>query len=331
MKEKSINILGYVISVSLIIFSVFYFDWDQVIKVITGVNPWFFPFLFLVYFIDFMLRAYRWKLLLYPIKKNPSFSKLFYSYNLSSFANVFLPARLGEFFRIYVTGQEEKIYKRTILGTLFLERILDVLGIGVLIVFTILFTKISTAENDILSTLRFWALIFISVFFISLLFVILIKRFAFLKNKVGKLEKITEMLEPIYQGFSSVEQISLLCYLVVLSIFMWMLNATILYLYMIALSFETGFTDSVIVLTFQLLGEFIPSAPSSIGTFHASTVIGATFVDLTKDQGLVLAIFNHFYEIIVKVVFGIIAIQALNFNFKKELKKFKMSHTLNTK
>ena len=127
------------------------------------------------------------------------------------------------------------------------------------------------------------------------------------------------MLEPIYHGFSSVRDFLLLFYLIVLSIFMWILNATILYLYMCSLSFGTYFIDSIIVLTSQLFGEFVPAAPASVGTFHAATVIGSKFVGLTADQGLVLGILNHLFENVVKVIFGLISIQLLNFKFRKVL------------
>lgn len=331
MNTRNLKIFGWTVSLALIVFALFYFDWGKVYRAIEGVNLWFLPLLFFVYMFDFTLRTFRWKLLLSPIKSEVSFPKLFHSYNISCFANVFLPVRIGEFFRVLITGKEENISKRTILGTIFLERILDILGIGIVVILTILtiaFTKISTLDTNILFIFCFWAFIFIAGFLLSVIFVLIIKRFSFIKQKSKRIDKIIEILEPVYHGFSSVRDFLLLFYLVILSIFMWILNAIILYIYMYSLSFDTGFFDSIIVLVFQLFGEFVPAAPSSVGTFHASTVIGSKVVGLTADQGLVLGVLNHFIENVVKIIFGLFSIQLLNFKFRKILQDISLNKKL---
>lgn len=320
MKIRYIKISGWIISLALIIFAIFYFDWGKTLNVLKVVNAWFFLYLFFIYIIDYVLRAFRWKLLIYPIKRTTSLRKLFYSYNISQFANVFLPAKTGELFRVLITSKEEKISKRTILGTLFLERSFDIFGMGVLILVVVFFSKIKTLDKNVLSNLLFFASIFFVFFSFMVLSILLIKRLSFIKKKSLKLKKIIEFLEPFYHGFSSIRQFSLLLSVMILSIFMWGLNAFILYLYTLSLSLGISFFDSIVILLFQLLGELIPSAPSSVGTFHASTVIGGNFVGLTKDQGIALGLLNHSYDIFVRLIFGFVSIQLSSFAFKKGLK-----------
>lgn len=319
LNNKGVKVLGWVISAALVIYAVFYVNWRDVISILKTVNPWFFPLLFVIYLFDFYLRAFRWKLLLYPVRKTASLQKLFYSYNIAYFSNIFMPARTGELFRVFITGKEEQISKRTVLGTLILERILDIFGIGVLITFVIFFFKIRALQGGARETLLFWTTILLGVVFCATACALLVHQFVLKSKRPGRLRRIAEFLEPVYQGFSSARQVPLLLCIVCLSVFMWVFNSFILYMYMLALSFGSKFSDSIIVLAFQLIGEFIPSAPSSIGTFHASTVIGSKFIGLTANQGLVLGILNHTYDLVIRIIFGLISIQLLNFNFKKGL------------
>lgn len=319
LNSKSVKVLGWVISAALVIYAVFYVNWRDVISILKTVNSWFFPLLLVIYLFDFYLRAFRWKLLLYPVRKTASLQKLFYSYNVAYFSNIFMPARTGELFRVFITGKKEQISKRTVLGTLILERILDIFGMGILIAFVVFFFKIRSFQGNTRATFLFWVAVLLGVVFCATACALLIHRFFLKKKRPGRIGKIAEFLEPVYHGFYSARQVPLLLCIIGLSIFMWVFNSFILYMYMLALSLGSKFSDSVIVLAFQLIGEFIPSAPSSIGTFHASTVIGGKFIGLTADQGLVLGILNHAYDLVIRVIFGLISIQLLNFNFRKGL------------
>ncbi len=323
LNNKGVIVLGWVISAALVIYAVFYVNWRDVFSILKAVNPWFFPLLIVIYLFDFYLRAFRWKLLLYPVSKTASLQKLFYSYNIAYFSNIFMPARAGELFRVFITGKEEQISKRTVLGTLILERILDIFGMGVLIALVMFFFNIRTPQGDTRTTLLFGAAMLIGVVLCATACALFIYRFIIRSKRSGKIGKIAEFLEPIYRGFSSTRQVPLLLCIIGLSIFMWIFNSFILYMYMLALSYGPKFSDSIIVLAFQLVGEFIPSAPSSIGTFHASTVIGGKFIGLTADQGLVLGILNHIYDLAIRVIFGLMSIHLMNFNFKKGLKDFR--------
>ena len=308
--------------------AIFYFDWRQVWIAIKNVNPWFLPLFFVIYVFDFYIRAYRWKLILFPVKSDVSFIKLFYSYNIAYFANVFLPARLGELLRVIITGREESISKRTILGTLFVERVFDIFGMGLLIFLTFLFLHRDVLDYTTRDTMIMWSFIFIAIFAFVVISVLYIKHFDSFTVKVPKLRKAVDMVTPFYKGLLSLKRLQILFFLSILSFLMWVFNAFILYVYILALSFDNTFLDSVIVLLFQLIGEFIPSAPSSIGTFHASTVLGGKFIGLSPDQGLVLGILNHTVDLIIRFSIGLVSISLLRFNFFNELKKLKNEHNL---
>jgi len=69
----------------------------------------------------FIPRAYRWRLLLKPLK-NTRFGNAFGSLSIGFMANSVLPARGGEFVRAFAIGQTEKMSKSASFATIIVER-----------------------------------------------------------------------------------------------------------------------------------------------------------------------------------------------------------------
>ena len=70
------------------------------------------------------LRAVRWKFLLEPVKKGTSVHVLFSAVMIGYMVNNILP-RVGELVRAYVAGRLEGMPKSSTLGTVVIERIID--------------------------------------------------------------------------------------------------------------------------------------------------------------------------------------------------------------
>src|SRR5579863_9989320 len=74
-----------------------------------------------VYLLGYIIRGFRWEVLLSPIKKC-NFQSLFPTLVIGFMANNLLPARAGEFVRAYLNGTKEKISRSASLATILLER-----------------------------------------------------------------------------------------------------------------------------------------------------------------------------------------------------------------
>ncbi len=181
-------------------------------------------------------------------------------------------------------------------------------------------------DGSPLKNLFFWGGLFIAIPFLVMTSLLLYRYLASSYKPEGSIKKWINRIEPVFHGFSSTYSPPLLFGLIGLSLLMWVLNAFILYLYMQSLSFGAPFHSAVIVLLFQLLGEFIPSAPSSVGTFHASTIIGCKIVHLSEVLGLALGFLNHFYDVIIKCIFGALSVPFLNLDFKNQLLDIKLKN-----
>lgn len=87
---------------------------------------------FVVYYLGFPLRGYRWATLLrgagYKIRPRDATEVLF----LSWLVNCIVPAKLGDVYRAYLLKLNSPVSATKTLGTIFIERILDLFGIAIL-------------------------------------------------------------------------------------------------------------------------------------------------------------------------------------------------------
>ena len=97
-------------------------------------NLWLFLAAFAVYYLSFPIRVLRWKLLLQNVgyRKEqgvqlPGFWHLTKILYLSWFANVIVPAKLGDVYRAYLLRQEADVSTTRSFGTVLAERILDLI------------------------------------------------------------------------------------------------------------------------------------------------------------------------------------------------------------
>lgn len=84
------------------------------------------------------LRAFRWGVLLAPLRKIPS-GQLFSATSIGFMCNNLLPMRLGEFVRAYVLGRSAGVHASAALATIVVERLFDLFAMlaifGILLIF----------------------------------------------------------------------------------------------------------------------------------------------------------------------------------------------------
>lgn len=88
---------------------------------------------FVIYYLSFPLRALRWRILLQNVgfsRANgelPRFWKLVEIIYISFFANVIVPAKLGDLYRAYLLHQDTGVSATRSFGTVLAERLLDLI------------------------------------------------------------------------------------------------------------------------------------------------------------------------------------------------------------
>lgn len=128
---------GLAIAIILFVFRSFNIDLAQTLEYMRGANPLLMLTALLVFYMTFPLRAFRWRMLLrnaeVPVDEGrhtwasmPALMEYIY---LSWFANCIVPAKLGDAYRGYLLKHNGQVSFSATFGTIFAERLLDMLGL----------------------------------------------------------------------------------------------------------------------------------------------------------------------------------------------------------
>ena len=225
------------------------------------------------------VRALRWKYLIGHVKENLSTRNLFSAVMIGYMVNNVLP-RVGELIRPYVAGKLEGISKSAALGSVVIERIIDMITF-----FFILCLVLFLYPNSLDA---FWEnadsfrLLFLAGSILSLLiFVVIFLKSESIFQLVRYIKPIVparyrnnvdSLLESFLSGFRVATQREKFLSIVALSLVIWFLYGLGLYVPFFAFeslaNLHLGFSASIILLTVTSIAFVLP-APGAFGTYHS--------------------------------------------------------------
>lgn len=143
MKKKIITIAKYLFFLGLGIFLVWWSIKDlnkeqesQIKTALRQANYLLFIPVFFILILSHFIRSLRWRLLIEPLGHNPKVSNTFFAVMIGYLANQAVP-RLGEVLKCTVLTRYEKIPADKLIGTIILERIIDVLSLLLVFITTL--------------------------------------------------------------------------------------------------------------------------------------------------------------------------------------------------
>ncbi|NQU66482.1 MAG: flippase-like domain-containing protein [Candidatus Marinimicrobia bacterium] len=288
------TILGVLLSFAGIYWAFRGYDFNDLINSIRHSRFIFIILAMALLLLSVWIRAIRWEFFFRHEKKLPLYS-LFKAEMIGYFGNSVLPLRLGELLRVYIVKQEHQVTGSFVLGTVVLERLLDTVG---LLTFSLLMLFIAPIPADIKWFIQI-ATIVIIVLAAVLVFVVL---------KVHRIKTDNYIVEKIKIFFSGFHVLGgkLSGYTLFITLLLWAIYWFDVHLINLALGLNLSMSGSLLVLIISSLAYSIPSAPGTIGTYHAAvkyvliTMIGG----YSPDQGVTFGIILHAYGYILFTVLG---------------------------
>jgi len=137
------TIVSFLIAIAVVGFALtrFHLDLGAVLTQMSHANPGYLMLAFATYYGGFGLRAARWKSILQSAevkpaegKELPKIPELSVVYVLGWFANCIVPAKLGDAYRGYLLKQRCGTSFGSALGTIFAERLADMMTLGLVLV-----------------------------------------------------------------------------------------------------------------------------------------------------------------------------------------------------
>ena len=249
----------------------------------------------LAFVISNISRTYKWKMLLKPMGYRPRSINCFLSILVSYFANLGLP-RMGEVVRAGVLSKYEKLPVEKVMGTIVVDRVVDVFCLVLAFGFALLFESEKIlgflAENksdEVEEATGFpWKTAILLIFVAGGAMAYL-----FRKRLSGSVvfRKLTGILQGFWEGIKTVRQLDKPWLFVFYSLSIW-----VMYFVMTWLGFKAfGPTDhldlraALLVFVFGTLGMVIPS-PGGMGTFHFLVITALTlFYGIKGDDAFSVA------------------------------------------
>lgn len=251
-----------------------------------------------VTFCGYLVRTARWQKLLSPTRVIAG-RELFPILVIGFMANNVLPARAGEFVRVYILQRRTDIKKSLGLSTIILERLLD--GLTLVLFAGLVSLRFPLPDSGALVA-RLAGVIFVcAAVAVGLLLVyadfagkLLLFAVRILPARLA--QRSVTMFESMVLGLQAVRRRRTMMAVAILSIGVWLAEALSYLLVMDSFDLRLGQTTplaALFLLVVVNLAIMLPSAPGYVGTFQAAAVFALGAFGVQAEPALGVAIVSH--------------------------------------
>lgn len=300
-------------------------DFKVIQKSLAKANYWWVLFAACFGIAAYWFRAIRWNLMFEPMGYNISNSNSLWTISFGYLMNLTIP-RSGEVARATALYGVEKVPVDKSIGTIILERVIDLLCMLVFLGLTLIF-KFNTIisfwkyiEKEFLKKFDNFLFYLYSLIIFSALFLIvfLVFRNKFKNNLIYK--KIVGVLKGIVEGLKTIFKLKQKGKFILYTIGIWVSYYLAAYLVCFSLPETSNFTfdDGFLILVVGTFGMIIP-ASGGIGAFNLAMKFGfmALFISMGMDGeiggeiGLTYSFISLPLQICIMLVMGLISIPML--------------------
>ena len=295
--------ITFVLAVAFLIFvfTRLNISWSDTWEQMTNIRPPFYILAFIVYYVTFPLRAFRWRIMLRNVgyrDELPKLTRLTEIIYISFFVNCILYARLGDVYRAYLLKEESQVSFTKTLGTVLAERVFDVMVIVILLV---------------VAAVVFWhgfaggaatIILIAGLAMLSIMAAVVAVMWRF-DNRLEKYlpSRIRSFYRPFHEGtLGSFRQVPML---LLLTLVIWLLEAG----RYLMVSYALGLTPGLGIILFASLATAIlvalPATPGGLGLVETG-LTGLFLLFLPREAASSLVLVDRTISYLSLVVFGLL-------------------------
>lgn len=297
-------ILGFLLSILLIYLTIRQINFKESFELIKNVNYYILiPGIFL-YASTYLLRSIRYYFMIYPIKKTRVLENFPYTM-LGFFMNNIIPLRLGELVRAKVTGERLQISRSSILGTIVVERLIDVI---IFVLFFFIIMAVLPFPDFIKNTFYICG----AGFGACLLILFLISKhedkalhiFSKLPMPAKIKNFIINLFEKFADGLIMLRKPGVFFTTFFFSVLIWIIESAFLVITAYACGINISILGGIFVVIIIGIGAILPTAPGYIGAFEFMGVTALAALGVDKESAFACIAIFHFLQLIVIFALG---------------------------
>lgn len=334
MKKAVLTILKYLFFLALGIFLVWWSihkmgdkNWEECKTAIASAKFILFIPVFFILVASHISRAMRWKILMKPMGYNPSLVNTFFAVMVGYLANLAVP-RLGEVLKCTILGKYEKVPADKLVGTILVERAIDV--VSLLIVFVIAIATQAdiigeyaktTIRKNFLSGSTQGMIIKIIAIIAAVILIYFVLKFIFKKyHDVGFVKKVNILFKGVGAGLSSIKNLDNKTVFILHSIFIWLCYAGGTYLGFFVIPQTAGLPIAATfpVLAFASIGMII--TPGGIGTYQWFIMEVMILYGIDKGHGYANGLLQWTAQFFIILIVGFVSLIALPYYNRNKTK-----------
>jgi uncharacterized protein (TIRG00374 family) len=305
-RRTQLSIIVPIIVLLLFVVALPGFELDVLFGYVLAANPLWLLAAFVVYYIGFPLRGYRWSLLLRGIGVRVSVRDSTEIIFVSWLVNSVVPAKLGEVYRAWLLKVNFPVSLSSTFGTIFIERMFDIFAI-VILGLGAAFWSFRSGLDD---TVRLIMLLGIAVVVALAIGLVTLRSFGTrLVERLPLPDKAVELYERFEEGVFSMDRRTLPM-ISLLTLLIWTTEAIRLLFVVEALDFgiSLGISGAFFVALVASLLTAVPLTPAGLGIVEAGIVgllVGVYGAD--ANEAAAIALVDRAISVLSVIFLGFIA------------------------
>ena len=254
----------------------------------------------------YWLRSLRWRSLLAPHAK-PTVGRLFSANMVGFLAINVLPARLGELVRAFALARKERISTAAVIGSVAIERILD-------LAFLVVFWALSLLFAPLPAWFKWsgYATIAIAVAVGGGLWLLNASRGRSSRLRTGIMARVPHRMKDRFAsavsafgvGIQIIGRPGLLAEAAFWSAASWVVSGAIFLMVGRSLGLDLPVWSTFLLTFVVCVGISLPSSPGFVGIMEWACVVGLSFLGIKGPEALAFAILYHLTQLLPLLILG---------------------------
>lgn len=279
-KSRSHAFLGLAISVPLIVLVATKVDVAGIGASLHRTDLFWVLIALVFYWAEILLRILRWKRIMASMDARIKYSSISNSFCVGAAANNIFPFRLGDILRVHLVGIQGNVSRYSLMGTIVLEKLLDVVAVLLLTCWGAFETL-----NRLGAMPRLWFVFVLGILGIMLVgAAYLIVKFSLLPRKA--LEFFHVRIMHFKRGFGALFRPKTISLALIETVVIWMFNTLAIWAIIKALGISLATSEVLLLEGLVGVAAAIPSAPAGIGTMQYAFLLTFDLLRLDISVGV---------------------------------------------